>query len=134
MAENPHQTWSNLANDAQHDASLAVERGRHRAALNRCYYSIFSHVAHSAKLGGYTPPVGWEGPHHDAVYQGRIVANHLRNWLDAEEQGRLIFIASLLYKLRIDADYHPSAEIGEQDVRLAFGRLLEGRRVLEAVR
>jgi hypothetical protein len=127
-------TWSDLATEAQRDAAMAKERGSHRAALNRCYYALFSEIARGAVIAGCMMPAGWEGPHHKAVYGGKIVADHLGKWLKPTEQGRLAFMASLLYKLRIQADYSPSAVVEENDVRLAFGRLIEARRIMESVK
>src|SRR4051812_640710 len=108
-------TWLDLANEAQQDAATLKSGGRLRAALNRCYYSLFSGVAFAASKSGYTMPTGWEGPSHEAVYEGGIVANHLRSRLGPSEQSRLIFIAAVLYKLRRDADYSPAEQFTDAD-------------------
>ncbi len=126
-------TWSDLAAEAHADAVALSGSGRVRAALNRCCYSLFSAISAAAAKVGYTMPAGWEGPRHDAVHEGHIVARHLRH-LSAAERGKLIFIAGVLYKLRRDADYSPWALFSPIDARRALGRLLEARRILEAVR
>ncbi|MCC6660407.1 MAG: hypothetical protein IT437_05930 [Phycisphaerales bacterium] len=120
-----------LANDAQRDAATLNGGGRWRAALNRCYYSLFSRIAAVAAKSGYTMPLGWEGPRHEGVYAGGIVSHHLGRHLKPDAQSRLIFISAVLYKLRRDADYSPSTGFTEGDSRLAFGRLLEARSILE---
>lgn len=123
-------TWRDMADEAQRDAATLKSSGRLRGAINRCYYALLSHVAFVASKSGYTMPAGWEGPSHVAVYEGGIVANHLRHRVNPVDQGRLIWIAATLYKLRCDADYSPSSEFADSDVRLAFGRLLEARKIL----
>lgn len=126
-------TWRDLAQECRQSALHSMQQGSHRAVLNRCYYAIFSDIAHGAVLSGMTMPVNWEGPHHKPVHEGTIIANRLSKWLRPNEQGRLIAIVADLYRLRLLADYTPSVGIGEGDARVAIGRLLIALRISEKV-
>lgn len=125
--------WRDLAKECRRAAAMARESGSFRAAVNRCYYALFSDIAHGALVSGWNMPMGWEGPHHDQVHEGGIVSAQFGRWLRPEEQGRLIALASELYKYRRIADYCPSVFMGEDDAKVAFGKLLVALQISEKV-
>lgn len=128
-------TWRDLARDCRTAAQQAHEQGSYRAAVNRCYYAVFSEMARaaSASAAGWTMPTDWEGPSHVQVYNGAIVTSSLGRWLKPAEQGRLVSLTASLYKLRRTADYAPSVEVGQRESRVAMGQMLMALRLLEEV-
>lgn len=122
-------TWSDVARECRDAARALREAGYWRGALNRAYFAFFSEIARVLVLANVTMPLDWEGPKHGAL--GDLIANNLSNWFSAPHIGRLLQVRSLLYKLRIIADYSPSQAVEKRDADTAIGYLLQAMEILE---
>jgi hypothetical protein len=74
-------------------------------------------------------PQDWEGPKHGALED--MIANNLTGRLTSPEIGWLLTARSVLYKLRIVADYVPSQRVEKRDADTAIGYLLRAMAILE---
>lgn len=84
-----------------------------RSSLSRSYYAAFS--ALSAVLGGVEGafPMGWETPRHARLSELILLHGDPR-WRDSVERD-----IRVLYRLRLDADYRSTVELGSVEASKA---------------
>jgi uncharacterized protein (UPF0332 family) len=117
MSQATPDPWKSVALDS-YGAALELNKGRHwRSAVSRAYFAAFSMVSGCLREIGVAMPTGREGPSHGGLAD--LVESNL-TMLRAQDRPRLASRLRNLYRLRIVADYRPSVELVETDVRSAL--------------
>jgi uncharacterized protein (UPF0332 family) len=125
--------WADISLDSKRAAFELSGDGRYRSALSRAYYAAFAAITQRLVDSGMNFPRDWEGPTHEQMTAGWIVANNLKSSVEVADRGRLIAILPSLYKLRLIADYRPSMLVSQDDVKLALGDMVRVFEILEVV-
>lgn len=102
-----------------------------RGSLSRAYYSAYSELSRTLLAMNVQMPQGREGPAHAKVLS--LTSHHLSRHLSMPQIGRLCFLLTELYRLRIMADYFPRFDISDWDARYGIGYLTETLGLLERI-
>lgn len=124
-------SWSDLGSECLRSARILRERGCARSTLSRAYYSVYADVSRALASAGVNMAAGRAGPAHSRVVN--LVVTHLKAWLSAPDLGRLSFLLTELYRLRLIADYVPAIDATDWDARHSIGYLVEARGFLRRI-
>jgi len=124
-------TWSDIRLEFGAAARLLRDGGLHRSSLGRAYYAVFAEVSRALLVARVTMPHGWEGPAHGRIVD--LIASHLSRWLTAPEVGRLVFLVTELYRLRLISDYSPTQSVEPFDNNVGLAYMAQSLALLERV-
>lgn len=119
-------TWREIATD--NFAAVMDLVARHwRSAQSRAYYAAYARVAAALASSGVVVPAGREGPSHaklPALVESHLTQVGILRW-------QVSVLLRDLYRMRLIADYHPSASVGDGDARQAAALMQRLFRLME---
>ncbi len=108
------ECWDDLAVSNREAAVMLRQKKAFRSAISRAYYAVYALVTARLCETGLNFAHEWEGPAHQSVPE--LVKNHLKR-LSRNQRSKVAEAIKILYSVRIQADYWPSASVGVAEAR-----------------
>jgi uncharacterized protein (UPF0332 family) len=125
----PWELWRDMALEAQKVALIAEEKGYARSSVSRYYYAAYQAVSAVLLYAGLIPPVGEEAWGHASTPD--MIVEHFASYVRLkDERQKLQRQLSVLYKLRIMADYRGAEQLAG---RISVARKCSNRLVKVAL-
>ena len=115
MESTPAETWWQMAEDNFGAAGELCRGQRFRSSISRAYYASYSALVSTLLDQNVSMPARGN-PSHASL--PTLVLDHVRS-ISHGRRGNLIGVLSVLYRLRIAADYQPLVQVTADDARIA---------------
>ncbi len=120
----PWELWYEMAQEAFTSGQLLLEQNKVRSSISRFYYATYQMVTAFLLSQNLPTPVDREAWSHTSTPE--LLQEQLKRIPSQRSvASRLRSILGLLYKMRVDADYHGNREIKPADALVA--KKLSGR-------
>ena len=121
-------TWEEMRVECQRAGQSLKSQEHWRSSVSRSYYAAYCGVTGVLVQRGVTFPQGWGNPRHADLQ--RYITNCLLHVSEGKRH-QVRRGVEVLWKARLDADYHPGVSFCERDARDALRVLHSVLRQLE---
>ncbi len=120
-------TWHDISLDSELAAKELLRTGRHRSAVSRAYYAVYSAVTDRLVRAGAVPETDADNPSHRSLPE-MIESNvpGLRSW----QRRDLKSSARRLYHFRLDADYRARASVARTEAAESLAEMAYSLRLI----